>query len=116
MFLDYPIHVWASVILAVFVRLTNDTKGSATIPRRVLIGKKLTNAITSTASGMILHKPIVEILEISDKWYVIVAILVALTAENIMRSIIHVSEDDEAVTGIIKRYLPIQKKTNGGSE
>ena len=85
MLLGYPIEIWIAVTLSVIVKIRYDKKLTA-------LGAIVT-FLVSIGSGMILYIPVMELFSLGAQWAVFIAMLIALTADNIMKSILEISED-----------------------
>lgn len=92
-FLNYPVEIWVAVFIAVIVRL----KTSLTLNWT----GALSTILVAIGSGMVLHKPITTLSGIGSEWELLMSILIALTAENLMKKIVDFSEDDDAVKNIV---------------
>ena len=96
-FLNYPIEIWISVLVAVIVRL----KSSVTLNWT----GALSTTMVAVGAGMIMYKPITALIGLSPDWELLMSILIALTAENVMKGIIDFSDDKDTVKNIIKFVL-----------
>ena len=96
-FFGYPIEIWLASFVAVMFKLKNNQNWS-------IIGILTTISITMF-SGIILYKPVTSILNLSDNWQVPVAILVAITAEKIMKSVSELSEDNDFIKDWLKFFI-----------
>ena len=97
--LGYPIEIWIAVLVAVVVRLKtsvtlNWTGAFATI-------------LVAVGSGVVLFKPITALVGLGSNWEPIMAILIALTAENLMKGVVDFSEDRDAVKSIVVGTISI---------
>lgn len=86
-FLGYPIEIWAAAIIAVFVKL----QASNTL---TLFGA-ITTVVIALLSGVFLYTPIAAILSLGTSWHIPLAIIIALSAENLMKAIVELSADKE---------------------
>lgn len=97
-FLNYPIEIWIAVAVAMVVRL------------KTSIGLGLVGALTTTlvgiGAGMVLHQPIANLFGLQgNDMQIIIAMVVALTAENLMKGIIEFSQQDGAAGRVITAIL-----------
>jgi hypothetical protein len=104
--LGYPIEIWIAGLIGVFIRLQTSN-------RLTLLGAT-TTVIVAMAASLILHGPIVALLGLSVSWNVPVAVIIALTAENLMKAFVEISADKEWIKGWI-RHL-VDKKTDNNNE
>lgn len=106
--LSHPVEIWIAASLAVLVKLTG-LKGSTTIG----IFGTATTILVALLSGVIFYIPIMELLSLGSSWAIPTAILIALTAENIMKTIVELSSDGvfirKIADGILNRFLPAKK-------
>lgn len=100
LFLGYPIEVWIAAFIAVIIKLQSSK-------RLTLLGA-ITTVIVGVGAGVLLYAPIVSLFSLSSSWEVIVAILIALSAENLMKSFVELSADKEFLSDWIK-YLVNRK-------
>lgn len=86
-FLGYPVEIWAAAIVAVFVKLqTSNT---------LTIFGAIATTIIALFSGVFLYLPIASMLSLSVSWHMPLAIIIALSAENLMKAIVEISADKE---------------------
>ena len=102
----YPIEIWVAIAVSILIKLQSNK-------RLTLLGA-ITTVSVALASGLLLYQPIVVLFSLSPSWEIIVAILVALTAENLMKTLVEISADRELLTGIVK-FL-VNKKLEGDKE
>lgn len=88
-FFGYPIEIWLASLIAVMFRLKKTESWT-------IIGV-LSSVAISLFSGLILYMPMVELLSLSASWHVPIAILIALTAENVMESVVDLSKDGDFI-------------------
>lgn len=100
-FLGYPIEIWAAAIVAVFVKL--QTSNTLT-----LFGAIATTVI-ALFSGVFLYLPIATMLSLSVSWHMPLAIIIALSAENLMKAIVELSADVEWLKGILQYMIDRDK-------
>lgn len=86
-FFGYPLEIWLAAFVAVMFKLKMTSKWT-------IVGVVSTVGI-AMFSGLILYLPMVELLKLSSSWNVPVAILIALTAENVMKNVVELSKDGE---------------------
>lgn len=101
-FLGFPIEIWLAVSLAVMMKIRNSKN-------LTIIGYVTTIGI-SMLSGVLLYMPVIELLTLSASWHIPVAILVSLTAENIMQNVINLSSDVEILRKIFDLWLTKKDK------
>lgn len=102
-FLGFPIEIWLAVFLAVMIKIRNAENLN-------VIGYITTIAI-SLISGVLLYMPVVELLSLSPSWHIPIAILVSLSAENIMQNVVNISSDNDMLKKFIEAWLS-KKGTN----
>jgi hypothetical protein len=98
-FFGYPWQIWAASFMAVMVKLSMASSAPTTWIARV------STIAVALFSGLILYLPVVEMLGLSASWHVPVAIIISLTAENVMKNIAEFSEDKEFFKEWIKDFL-----------
>lgn len=96
-FLGFPIEIWLAVFLAVMIKIRNAENLN-------VIGYITTIAI-SLISGVLLYMPVVELLSLSPSWRIPIAILVSLSAENIMQNVVNISSDNDMLKKFIEAWL-----------
>ena len=104
-FFGYPMEMWFASFVAVMFKLKMTSNWT-------IVGT-ITTVSIAMFSGLILYLPIVELLELSASWKVPVAILVSLTAENIMKSVVDLSADGDFLKDWI-RYMVTKKFDKDG--
>lgn len=104
-FFGYPIEIWVAAFISVLVKLQANKHFT-------LLGSIVTISV-ALASGVILYQPILIILNLNATWAVPVSIMIALSAENLMKSLVELSADKDWLTDWIKllitRKLPEDK-------
>ncbi len=96
-FFGYPIEIWLASFVAVMFKLkTNSNMSWFSILATVTI---------AMFSGVIMYKPIAEIFSLSASWNVPVAILIAVSAENLMKHVTRISNDEDFVKDWLKFIL-----------
>lgn len=98
-FLGHPLEIWAASFMVVVVKL--NMLGSS--PTSWMA--KLSTIAVALFSGLILYLPLVEMLGLSASWHVPVAIIISLTAENVMKSIVEISSDKELIKEWLRDFL-----------
>lgn len=88
-----PYEIWIASIIAVIIKL----KSTKHLNR---IGAGIT-IFVGVGAGVILYRPVIELMGVSPSWDVVVAILLALSAENLMKVLVELSSDKEWIKGII---------------
>ena len=101
MFLNYPIEIWAVCLIATLVRMKN-----VALPLNTFVGiySFISTGLVSVLSGVFLHKSIADYLDMGPSSYLFIAVLIALTSENIMKNIAVWSEKF-SVGDFITNYL-----------
>lgn len=99
--LGYPIEIWAASIVAVLIKLQT----SSTL---TMLGA-LTTTIVALFSGVFLHETVAEMFGLDQSWYTVVAIVIALSAENLMKSIVELSADKEWLKDFIRFFVDREK-------
>ena len=94
MLFGYPIEIWIALAVSILIKLQSNKRLS-------LLGA-ITTVAVALFSGLLLYGPIVSLFALSNSWEIIVAILVALTAENLMKTIVEISADKELLAGLVK--------------
>lgn len=90
----YPIEIWVAAFISVLVKLQSSK-------HLTLLGSIVTISV-ALASGIILYQPILILLNLSSTWAVPVSIMIALSAENIMKSLVELSADKDWLRDWIK--------------
>lgn len=93
----FPIEIWLGVFAAVLVRV----KSSVTLGW----GGAITTTLVSTISGMILHRPFLSLTGLHQDWGILVAILIALTAENLMKGVLDWSSEKGALKNLLRAVI-----------
>ncbi len=96
-FLTYPIEIWAAVLVAVVVKLQTSN-------RLTLIGT-ISTVIVAVISSLTLHQPVTDMMGWETDAHVIVAVIIALTAENLMKAIVEFTADKGKLKSIIKHFV-----------
>lgn len=91
--LNYPLEIWIAVFVAVVVRL----KTSVTLNWT----EAISTILVAVGSGVVLYQPITTLVGLGSDWSLLMAILIALTAENLMKGIVDFSEDRDAVKNLV---------------
>ncbi|MGR3749600.1 hypothetical protein [Paracoccus sp. (in: a-proteobacteria)] len=97
LFLNYPTEIWLAVLIAVIVRL----KSSLTLG---WFGA-LTTVIVAAGSGVLLYEPLADLCGLSSNTHTMLAVLIALTAENLMKMLVDYSSRADAVMRFIKAVI-----------
>lgn len=90
----YPIEIWIAIAVSILIKLQSNKRLS-------LLGA-VTTVSVALFSGLLLYQPIVVLFSLSHSWEIIIAILIALTAENLMKTLVELSADRELLTGVVK--------------
>lgn len=94
--LGYPLEIWIAAGIAVFVRIQSSN-------RLTWLGS-ITTVSVGVFSGLILYEPLAMLIGLSTTWHVLLAIIIALSSENLMKAIVELSADREWIKDRI-RYL-----------
>lgn len=97
LFLGFPLKVWAAVLIAVLIKLQSTKTLS-------ILGAIVTIAV-GTGAGVLLYGPVLELLSLPAHWEIIVAILVALSAENLMRSFVELTANKDFLSDWLKYFI-----------
>lgn len=97
MFLGFPYEIWIAVIISVLVRL-RAMKGATIVSTIITI-------IVALCAGMWLHEPFMVIMNLSETWTIPIAILIALSAENVMKGIVELTSDSTFIKDIFKIWI-----------
>ncbi len=92
-----PIEIVLAVIAAVIVRM----KSASTLS---WIGAT-TTMVTGIVAGLFLYKDVAAILGLGPEYHTIIAVVIALTAENIMKIIIDASNHPDSIFRVFKAFL-----------
>lgn len=103
-FLGHPWQIWAAALIAVSVKIT--MPGAPKSPT-----SKIISIFVALLSGVILYLPVVDLVGWGASMHVPVAIIISLTAENFMRSLVDLSSDKEILREWLKDFL--NKKEDG---
>lgn len=96
-FLGYPIEIWAASLIAVIVKLQTSNRLS-------LIGV-ISTVIVAMGSSLLLYIPVCDMMGYGSDAHVIVAVLIALTAENLMKAVVEFTADRKIMNGVIKHLI-----------
>lgn len=97
-FLGHPWQIWAAALIAVSVKITSPGAPKSLTSRFISI-------FVALLSGVILYLPVVGAIGWGASMHVPVAIIISLTAENLMRSIVDLSSDKEILREWLKDFL-----------
>lgn len=97
----HPIEIWFASFVAVMFKLKMTSKWT--------VIETVTTISIALFSGVILYIPVTELLNLSASWHVPMAILISLTAENLMKNVVDLSSDSDFFKDWI-RYI-VNKKT-----
>lgn len=95
--LGYPFEIWLIVFAAVLVRV-------GIVSRDTILSSIITVVVGITV-GIYMHMPVLNLLGLTHEWIYLVAVLVTLTAENLMRSVVSISRDAEFLKSIFRNIL-----------
>ena len=93
----YPVEIWVAAFISVLVKLRSSKHLS-------LLGSIVT-ILVALASGVILYQPFLILLNLGTEWSVPISIMIALSAENIMKSLTEISEDKEWLKEWLKFFI-----------
>lgn len=97
-FLGHPWQIWAAALIAVSVKITMPGAPKS-------LTSRLISVFVALLSGVILYMPVVEMVGWGVGMHVPVAIIISLTAENFMRSLVDLSSDKEILREWLKDFL-----------
>ena len=100
----YPLEIWLAGLIGVFIRLQTSNK-------LTWLGA-MSTVVVAMAASLVLYLPVTELLSLSETWHVPVAVIIALTAENIMKSLVEISADKEWLMGIIRHLVNKDRDRN----
>jgi|GEM_PF-3999980 len=95
--LETPLEVLLAILIAAIVRM----KSSLSLG---WFGA-LTTTIVSILSGLLLYQPVLTVTGIDQSWEVMVAIIISLTAENLMKGIIEFSSQKGAFQRLLAAWI-----------
>jgi len=107
-FFGFPIEIWIASLIAVMFRLKKTESWT-------VIGV-MSSVSIALFSGLILYMPVVELLSLSSSWHVPIAILIAITFENIMESVLDMSKDKDFVKDWLRFILSRKLDSNNEKE
>ncbi len=87
LFLGHPVEIWAGLVVSIIVKL----KASKAL---TIVGA-ITTTIVGLGAGVLTYQWALKLLGLDESWSVPLAILIALTAENIMKNFVEISADSE---------------------
>tara|TARA_R110000796_G_scaffold11041_1_gene36887 strand:+ start:710 stop:1012 length:303 start_codon:yes stop_codon:yes gene_type:complete len=93
----YPLEIWIAVFLAIIIKLQTSN-------RLTFLGVVIT-IFVATASALLFHLPIVAMMGWGPDSNVVVAVVLALTAENLMKAIVEISADRGFMKNLIKHVV-----------
>lgn len=96
-FLTYPIEIWIAVSVAIIVKLQTSN-------RLTLLGI-VSTVFISMASALVLYDPICDMMNWGQDMHVIIAVIIALTSENLMKAIVEFTADRKVLKGVIKHLV-----------
>jgi hypothetical protein len=97
LFLGFPIKIWIAVIIAALIKL----QSSKTLS---VLGVLVTISV-GIGAGVILYGPAIELLSLSPSWEIFIAILIALSAENLMRSFVELTANKDMLGDWLKIFI-----------
>lgn len=100
-FLGYPIEIWAASVIAVFIKLQTSSTLS-------FFGAVATTVV-ALFSGVFLHVPVATILGLDSNWHTVLAVIIALSAENLMKAVVEISADVEWLKDILRYFIDREK-------
>lgn len=93
----YPIEIWFAAFVAMLIRLQTSNTLTA-------LGAIVTVCVALFA-GVILYQPVMLVFGLGEAWAIPIAIIVALSAENLMKAIVELSADKEWLTDWIRFFV-----------
>lgn len=100
-FLGHPIEIWAAILIAVMIKLRSS--------KNLTMYGYLTTIGIAVLSGLFLYTPLIALIGLSASWEIPIAILIGLTAENIMNNIVAISSDIDLLKSFTDKFV----KTKG---
>ena len=97
LFLGYPVEIWVASFIAVLIKILANKKFT-------LLAASIT-ILVALFSGVILYQPILTIFALEQTWGIPLAIIIALSAENIVKAILQVSDDREWLVDLIRWFV-----------
>lgn len=97
LFFGYPIEIWIASGIAVLIKISSNKK-------LTLLGA-FTTVFVALFSGVILYQPFLVMLSLEQTWAIPLAIVIALSAENLMKAILQVSEDQNWLADLIRFFI-----------
>ncbi|QCO57446.1 hypothetical protein EOK75_17175 (plasmid) [Pseudorhodobacter turbinis] len=95
--LGYPVDILILVLAASLVRVISHKDKT--------FFAAIVSIIVAVSAGILLFGPVVALLSLSAAWNIPIAILIALSAENIMRSIVAITGDAAFLKDIIRKIV-----------
>jgi hypothetical protein len=96
-FLGYPIEIWLAAVVSVLIRFKYNQIST-------VLGS-ITSIVVAIFAGVFMHEPLMALFGINSEWAIFTAIVISLTAENFLKSIMEISEDREFIKEWIKHML-----------
>ncbi|WP_347141021.1 hypothetical protein [Paracoccus sp. SSK6] len=96
-FLNYPVEIWIAVSIAILVRL----KTSMSLG----FWGALTTTVVGAGAGLVLHRPLSALVGVTGDWEILMAILIALTSENLMQGIVRWSSQEGAAGRLLTAFI-----------
>jgi hypothetical protein len=93
----FGIDTWLIVVAAVLVRLST--------AKNITVFSAIVTIVVGVVAGITLHVPVVALLSLSASWHIPVAILITLTSENLMRSLVEITYDTSFLKNILGTFL-----------
>lgn len=100
-FLGHPIEIWAAILIAVMIKLRS-SKNLTKYGYATTIG-------VAVLSGLFLYAPLITLIGLSASWEIPIAILIGLTAENIMNNIVAISSDIDLLKSFTEKFVKTKK-------
>lgn len=105
---SHPVEIWLGILLAVLIKLRG-----ANFEILGFFGTAAT-VLISIISGVIFYVPIMDLLSLGPSWAIPTAILIALTAENLLKTVTEMTADKESLRkiaeGVLNRIFPSKKE------
>lgn len=101
-FLGYPIEIWLGVFVAVIIKLKSS--------RVMTILGAMTTTLVAVGGGMLLHQKVIFLFGLDPSWDIFVAIILALTFENLMKFIVELSADQAALKDLASVFINRKSK------
>lgn len=93
----YPIQIWIACIVAILVKLQST--------RSLTVFGVITTVAVAMGSGVLLYGPMLALLSLEATWSIPMAIILALSAENILKAMLDISDDRKWIKDQLRSWL-----------